>query len=152
MRKAHKRAHPGPDGFHHSPLCSLKKSYARERMRTEHMMYEHRTEPLLTRAQFACRLLRHGAVAALVVGLSLAIGTVGYHFAASLTWLDALLNAVMILTGMGPVAPLQSPAAKLFAIAYALYAGIVFLAVTGTMFAPVLHRLLHWLYRDKGPS
>jgi hypothetical protein len=54
----------------------------------------------------------------------------------------------MILTGMGPVAPLQSSAAKLFAIAYALYAGVVFLAVTGIMLAPVVHRLLHWLHLD----
>jgi hypothetical protein len=111
-------------------------------------MYEHRTEPLLTRAQFARRLLRHGGVAALMVGLSLVVGTVGYHVTAGLAWLDALLNAVMILTGMGPVAPLQSSAAKLFAIAYALYAGVVFLAVTGIMLAPVVHRLLHWLHLD----
>src|ERR687896_948515 len=107
-------------------------------------MYEHRTEPLLTGPQFARRLLRHGGVAALMVGLSLAVGTVGYHITAGLAWLDALLNAVMILTGMGPVAPLQHPAAKLFAMAYALYAGMVFLAVTGIMFAPLVHRLLHW--------
>ena len=111
-------------------------------------MYEHRTEPLLTRAQFARRLLRHGGVAALLVGLSLAVGTVGYHITAGLAWLDALLNAVMILTGMGPVALLQSPAAKLFAMAFALYAGVVFLAVTGIMLAPVAHRILHWLHLD----
>ena len=111
-------------------------------------MYEHRTEPLLTRAQFARRLLRHGGVAALLVGLSLAVGTVGYHITAGLPWLDALLNAVKILTGMGPVAPLQSPAAKLFAMAFALYAGVVFLAVTGIMLAPVAHRILHWLHLD----
>jgi hypothetical protein len=116
------------------------------------MMYEHWTEPLLTRAQFTRRLLRHGGIAALTVGLSLAVGTVGYHVTASLAWLDALLNAVMILTGMGPVAPLQSTAAKLFAIAYALYAGLVFLAVTGLLFAPVVHRLLHWLHCDKGTT
>jgi hypothetical protein len=100
-------------------------------------MYEHRTEPLLTRAQFARRLLRHGGVAALMVWLSLAVGTVGYHVTVGLAWLDALLNAAMILTAMGPVAPLQSPAAKLFATAYALYAGVVFLAVTGIVLAPV---------------
>ncbi|MDQ3831738.1 MAG: hypothetical protein M3361_21070 [Candidatus Tectomicrobia bacterium] len=111
-------------------------------------MYEHRIEPLLTRAQFARRLLRHGGVAALLVGLSLAVGTVGYHITAGLAWLDALLNAVMILTGMGPVAPLQSPAAKLFAMAFALYAGVVFLAVTGIMLAPLAHRILHWLHLD----
>ncbi|HEX2279481.1 MAG TPA: hypothetical protein VHN13_20525 [Candidatus Tectomicrobia bacterium] len=87
-------------------------------------------------------------MAALLVGLSLAVGTVGYHITAGLAWLDALLNAVMILTGMGPVAPLQSPAAKLFAMAFALYAGVVFLAVTGIMLAPVAHRILHWLHLD----
>jgi hypothetical protein len=111
-------------------------------------MYEHRTEPLLTPAQFASRLLRHGGVAALMVGLSVGVGTVGYHVTAGLTWLDALLNAVMILTGMGPVAPLQGVSAKLFAIAYALYSGVVFLAVTGIMLAPVVHRILHLLHVD----
>lgn len=113
-------------------------------------MYEHRTQPLLTRAQFAGRLLRHGGVATLMVVLSIVVGTVGYHVTAGLSWLDALLNAVMILTGMGPVAPLTSAAAKLFAVAYALYAGVVFLAVTGIMFAPVVHRLLHRLHLDAG--
>jgi hypothetical protein len=112
-------------------------------------MYEHRTEPLLTRVQFIGRLLRHGAVAALVVGLSLGVGTLGYRYAADLGWLDALLNAAMILTGMGPVAPLQSATAKLFAVVYALYAGIVFLAVIGILFAPVVHRLMHWLHLEK---
>lgn len=111
-------------------------------------MYEHRTEPLLTRAQFASRLLRHGGVVSLMVGLSLTIGTVGYRVSAGMAWLDALLNAVMILTGMGPVAPLPSAAAKLFAIAYALYAGVVFLVVTGIMLAPVIHRLMHRLHLD----
>ncbi len=111
-------------------------------------MYEHRTEPVLTRAQFARRLLRHGRVAALIVGLSLAVGAVGYRVTAGLAWLDALLNAVMILTGMGPVAPLPNAAAKLFAMAYALYAGVVFLAVAGIMLAPMIHRLLHRLHLD----
>jgi hypothetical protein len=115
-------------------------------------MYEHRTEPLLTRAQFAVRLLNHGGVAALLVGLSLAAGTVGYHVTAGLLWLDALLNAAMILTGMGPVAPLQSVAAKLFATVYALYSGVVFLAVAGLMFAPVVHRILHRLHLDEGAT
>jgi hypothetical protein len=115
-------------------------------------MYEHRTQPLLTRAQFVRRLLRHMGVAALMVGLSMAFGTVGYRLTAGLAWLDALLNAVMILTGMGPVAPLPSPAAKLFALAYALYAGVVFLAVTGLMLAPVVHRLLHRLHLDAGAT
>jgi hypothetical protein len=113
-------------------------------------MYEHRTEPLLTRAQFASRLLRHGGLAGLMVGLSLAVGAVGYRVTAGLAWLDALLNAAMILTGMGQVAPLPGAAAKLFAMAYALYAGVVFLAVTGIVLAPVVHRLLHRLHLDKG--
>jgi hypothetical protein len=87
-----------------------------------------------------------------MVGASLAVGTVGYHVAAGLAWLDALLNAVMILTGMGPVAPLQGVTAKLFAIVYALYAGVVFLAVAGIMLAPVIHRILHRLHLDDGAA
>jgi hypothetical protein len=115
-------------------------------------MYEHRTEPLLPPAQFASRLLNHSGLAALIVGLSLAAGTVGYHLMADLSWLDALLNAAMILTGMGPVAPLQSVSAKLFATIYALYSGVVFLAVAGIMFAPVVHRILHKLHLDEGAT
>ena len=89
-----------------------------------------------------------------VVAVSLAIGTVGYHSLAGLDWIDALLNAAMILTGMGPVSPLSSPGAKVFASAYALFSGIVFLVSVGILVTPLLHRLMHrfHLEEDLEPS
>ena len=109
-------------------------------------MYEHHKEPLLPQRQFLHRVIRHGGVSALIIVLSLGIGTAGYHFFAGLRWVDSLLNASMILTGMGPVSTLTTDAAKLFASFYALYSGIVFLAATGVIFAPFLHRVLHRMH------
>ena len=76
------------------------------------------------------------------------LGTVGYHLIAHLGWIDAILNAAMILTGMGPVAVLTSDAAKLFAAAYALFSGVVFLTMTGIALAPVIHRGLHKFHAE----
>ncbi len=106
-------------------------------------MYEKRREPLLTRAEFLARLVRHGGLALGILLASLAIGVLGYHFFESLAWVDALVNASMILGGMGPVNELHTTAGKLFASAYALYSGIVFLVIAGVLFAPVYHRILH---------
>lgn len=108
-------------------------------------MYEHHDTPLLPRKQFLQRVARHGGVSLLVIGSSLGVGTVGYHYLAELDWIDALLNASMILTGMGPVDPMSTDSAKLFASVYALYSGIVFLAAVGVLFMPFFHRILHKL-------
>src|SRR4030043_1329511 len=99
-------------------------------------MYEHRTQPLLPRRLLLLRMLRHGLLAFCLVFVSLGIGVVGYHVAAGLSWLDALLNASMILGGMGPVNELHTVAGKLFASFYALYSGAVFLVAVGIMMAP----------------
>jgi hypothetical protein len=107
------------------------------------LTFERRGQALLGRWQFVARMLRSLAAATLVVVASLAMGTAGYHYLGSLTWIDALLNAAMILTGMGPVNPLVSVAGKLFATFYALYSGIVFLAATAILLAPVIHRMMH---------
>jgi hypothetical protein len=112
-------------------------------------MYEHHRKPVLPRDQFLRRVARHGGVSGFIIALSLGMGTVGYHLFADLGWIDALLNASMILTGMGPVAVLTTDAAKLFASCYALYSGIVFLAATGVLFAPFLHRILHMLHAEE---
>jgi hypothetical protein len=109
-------------------------------------MYEHHKQPLLPQRQFLQRVTRHGGVSVLLILLSLAIGTVGYHVLAGLGWVDSLLNASMILTGMGPVSSLTTDAAKLFASFYALYSGIVFVAAAGVFFAPFLHRVLHRMH------
>src|SRR5207247_6128923 len=90
-------------------------------------MYEHRSELLLTRAQFFRRMFKHALAVGGVLAVSLGLGVLGYHGFEGLPWLDALLNASMILGGMGPVDPLKSTGGKLFASFYALFSGIIFL-------------------------
>ncbi len=106
-------------------------------------MYEHHKEPLLPPAAFVRRLLVHAGVAGTIILGSLAVGVIGYHALEGLGWLDALLNAAMLLGGMGPVNALHTQAGKLFAACYALYSGIVFLVVAGILFTPLFHRFLH---------
>ncbi|MFO1528738.1 MAG: hypothetical protein U1F77_03125 [Kiritimatiellia bacterium] len=114
-------------------------------------MYEHHTQPLLKPRAFLLRLLQHFGVALLVITPSLGVGVAGYHFTEGLGWLDSLLNASMILSGMGPVDVLKTQAGKAFASGYALFSGIVFMAVAGILLAPVTHRLLHRLHlEDEG--
>jgi hypothetical protein len=106
-------------------------------------LFEHKTEPLIPRAAFLTRLGTYIGIAAGIICGSLAIGVIGYHAIEGLTWIDSLLNASMILGGMGPVNQLQTVAGKLFASLYALYSGIVFVVTTDVVMAPVLHRFLH---------
>lgn len=111
-------------------------------------MYEHHSQPLLPRAAFMLRLASHVGIAIGVVAGSLALGILGYHFLEGLAWIDALVNAAMILGGMGPVDALHTNAGKLFASFYALYSGIVFLLAVGIIFAPVFHRILHHFHLE----
>ena len=106
-------------------------------------MFEHRTKPLLPRKTFVLRVLRSLALALGIIGVSLALGVIGYHFCEGLSWLDSLLNASMILTGMGPVSELRTVAGKLFASFYALFSGVVFISAIAILLAPLGHRFLH---------
>ena len=106
-------------------------------------MYESRHQPPLTRARFARRLVGHSAVVIGLIGASLLLGMSGYVEFEHLSWIDAFLNAAMLLGGMGPVHLPQSAAGKLFAGFYALYAGLVFIVIAALLISPVLHRLLH---------
>ena len=112
-------------------------------------MYEHRTKKLLSRAEFAKRVAHHVKLALAVVALVLGIGVAGYHFLANLGWIDALLNASMILGGMGPVSPLETDAAKIFASIYALFCGLVFVGIASLLVLPFAHRLLHSLHIEE---
>jgi len=112
-------------------------------------MYEHRTHRLLSRIQFARRAAKHVLLALLIIALALGIGVLGYHYFAQLPWLDALLNASMILSGMGPVDTLQKPSAKVFASIYALFSGLVFIGVASLLVAPFVHRLFHKLHVEE---
>lgn len=106
-------------------------------------MFEQKDEPLLSRRAFFARLARSFGMTLLIVAFSLLLGGIGYHYVGQLAWLDAFLNASMILTGMGPVDPMHTTSGKLFAMLYALYSGIAFLTMMAVLLAPVLHRLLH---------
>ena len=106
-------------------------------------MYEHHKQPLAKRSVFAKRLALNGLAGLVLLTFSLGMGVIGYHFLEGLSWIDSLLNASMILGGMGPVAPLQTVAGKLFASFYALYSGAVLLAAVGILAAPIFHRFLH---------
>jgi hypothetical protein len=107
------------------------------------MTFERRHESLLPGHLFIRRLARWSAVAGAILLGSLALGVCGYHFLEELPWMDALLNASMILGGMGPVAPIRTTAGKLFASFYALYSGLAIISVAGVLLAPLVHRFLH---------
>lgn len=111
-------------------------------------MFEHRTAPLLPRHHFLLRVLGYVAVASVLVGAALGIGVLGYHHLGGLPWIDALLNASMILGGMGPVDPIASHAGKLFASFYALFSGLLFIGVASLVLAPFVHRVMHRLHLD----
>ncbi|HEY8934878.1 MAG TPA: hypothetical protein VIM65_06635 [Cyclobacteriaceae bacterium] len=82
------------------------------------MPFEHRSQPLLSRQKFYFRVLRYTWFCILLIGVSLGVGVLGYNYFNSLGWLDSLVNASMILTGMGPVDSLHSDGAKWFASIY----------------------------------
>ena len=106
-------------------------------------MFEHHKEPLASQAEFTRRMLRFGLLTAGIILFSLGIGMLGYHYYESLSWIDSLLNASMILGGMGPVNTLCTNAGKVFASFYALYSGIVLLASVGVLATPIFHRFMH---------
>jgi hypothetical protein len=104
---------------------------------------EAKGQPLLSPQAFARRFVRFALLATGIITVSLAIGIVGYHYLEHLGWSDSLLNASMILGGMGPVDRPQTLPGKVFASFYALFAGIVFLISVGVLLAPILHRFMH---------
>jgi hypothetical protein len=111
-------------------------------------MFEHRHQPLISRKAFLRRQLNFALVALAIVIGSLAGGMIGYHFLEGLNWIDSLLNAAMILGGMGQVNTLSTAAGKVFASMYALYSGIIFLVVAGILFAPLFHRIFHHFHLE----
>jgi hypothetical protein len=112
-------------------------------------MYERRRHRLLAWPHFLRRVARHLLWALLILVCAVGIGTFGYHVAGRLAWIDAFLNASMILSGMGPVDRMETEAAKLFAAFYALFSGLVFIGVSGLLVAPWLHRLFHWFHLEE---
>ena len=111
--------------------------------------FEHREEKLISKRRFAWRLLRCASYALVTMLLALAIGVVGYHVIGGLAWVDAFLNASMILGGMGPVDAMTTNSGKIFAGCYALFSGLFFVALAGFLFAPVMHRILHRFHYEE---
>ena len=107
------------------------------------MEIEKWNDSLLPRSRYYIRVLGSFGSTVLIVSFSLAIGSAGYAYFGGLNWVDALLNAAMILTGMGPVDRMVTTPGKLFATFYALYSGIAFLSMMAILIAPILHRFLH---------
>lgn len=118
-------------------------------------MFERRGEPLLPRAAFVRRMALSACVSGGIVLLSLALGMAGYHVFEGMSWVDACVNASMLLGGMGPVSELRTTSGKLFASFYALYCGLVLIVAVGVLLAPVLHRFLHRFHLEvdeEGPE
>lgn len=109
---------------------------------------ENKSAPLASRRVFLGRLGKCFLITTAIVGWSLLGGTLGYHYLADKEWLDALLNASMILSGMGPVGDIGPPEGKLFACAYALYSGLALVSMSALLMAPLYHRLMHRLHLE----
>jgi len=113
-------------------------------------MYEVRHAPLASRRQFIRRIVNHFGIVTAVIVVSLGVGMSGYRYFEGMDWIDAYLNAAMLLGGMGPVEPkLQTVSGKLFAGVYALYAGMIVLVAAGLLMAPVFHRFLHRFHLEE---
>jgi hypothetical protein len=112
-------------------------------------MFESRHHRLLSLSAFVRRMLAGLLLTITVIIIALGIGVLGYHHLAHFTWIDSLLNASMILGGMGPVGDLPNDGAKIFASAYAIFSGLVFISVMGIMLGPVAHRMLHRFHLDE---
>lgn len=106
-------------------------------------MFERKDEPMLPPKAFAWRVAKSFALALCLIAFALWLGILGYHFVAGFGWIDSLLNASMILGGMGPIGVLPNDAAKVFASVYALFSGLAFITISGIILAPLAHRLIH---------
>lgn len=110
--------------------------------------FEHRAQPVISPHQFVIRLAHSGIVTLILIAVSLLIGMVGYHILEGLSWIDAFLNASMLLGGMGPVNAPDTFGGKLFAGLYALYCGLAVILVAGVILAPIAHRILHRFHME----
>jgi hypothetical protein len=112
-------------------------------------MFERKHEKLAPVSVFVRRMAASAVMAGALIAVALFIGVAGYHWIAGFDWVDSLLEASMILGGMGPVNPLATAGAKIFASGYALFSGLAFIAVMGIVLAPAVHRMLHKFHIDE---
>ena len=102
--------------------------------------FEHHTRPVASSAVFAGRVAANVLASTLIIGVALFAGMAGYRITEGMDWLDAFLNAAMLLGGMGPVTALATSGGKLFAGAWegflfhaeALYAVLIMMTFAGT--------------------
>lgn len=116
------------------------------------MRFEKKHQPLADRSRFLKRMFWYFLGSVLLMSFSLGLGVLGYRYFAELSWVDSLLNASMILTGMGPVSEMRSDAAKIFASVYALFSGVIFLSATAVVLSPIFHRILHRFHLNDDPG
>ncbi len=110
--------------------------------------YEHKKQPLASKKVFLSRVAKNAFIAFVILSICLLIGIIGYHFGGPMNWLDALHNASMILSGMGPVIEIKTTAGKLFSSFYALFSGVAFITNIGVLIAPIAHRFFHKLHLE----
>lgn len=114
--------------------------------------FERRHEKLAPVSVFLWRVARNFGLGIAMIGVALIIGVGGYHWIAGFGWVDSILEASMILGGMGPINQLPNDGSKLFASAYALFSGLIFIGVMGVVLSPLMHRLIHKFHLEKGNS
>lgn len=103
---------------------------------------------LYTRTHFILHLARNISYGLCFIAFALLIGMLGYHFYENMSWIDAFASASMILSGMGPLAPLNTFGGKLFAGLYALFSGLVFIAIIALVFSPIIHQIFHKIHLE----
>src|ERR1041385_3245460 len=111
--------------------------------------FERRSDKLAPISIYVKRIIGSLALAIVLMLVALSVGIVGYHFIAGFNLVDSLLEASMILGGMGPVRDMPNDASKIFASIYALFSGVVFIALMGIILAPVAHRVMHKFHIDE---
>jgi len=111
--------------------------------------YEHKKQPLASRKVFLSRVAKNALIAFGILMICLLMGIVGYHFGGPMSWLDALHNASMILSGMGPVIEIKTVGGKLFSSFYALFSRVAFITNIGVLIAPIVHRFFHKLHLEE---
>lgn len=112
-------------------------------------MFEHKSEPVINPIKWRARVLNSVKLASAIIAISLAAGIAGYHILGHLSWIDSLLEASMILGGMGPVANMDNPGVKIFASLYSLYSGLIILGVSGILMGPWVHRMMHKFHAER---
>jgi hypothetical protein len=106
------------------------------------------TKALPTKRDFYKHLARNALIGVVMIIIALGIGMIGYHHYQPMTWVDAYINASMILSGMGPVDNMKTDGGKIFAGSYALFSGLTFIAIIGVVFAPIFRRFFHKMHID----